>query len=96
MIIGVLQFEIAIHHAVSLKDKRRVIQSLKDRLHREHQVAVAEVAKLDQPTRGVLGLSMVSNEIAHAQSVLDRLIDKLQAHPDFELMDHNKQLLTGH
>ena len=96
MIIGVLQFEIAVHHAVSLKDKRRVVQSLKDRLHREHQVAVAEVAKLDLPTRAVLGLAMVANEVAYAQSVLDRLLDKLQAHPDFELLDHKKELLTGH
>ncbi len=95
MIIGILQFEIAIHHATSLKDKRSVVKSLKDRLHREHQVAVAEVGKLDEHTRAVLGLAMVATEVPYTQSVLDRLIDKLQAHHDFELIDHRKQLLTG-
>ena len=44
MIVGILQFELLIHHAESLKDKRRVVHSVKDKLHREHQVSVAEVA----------------------------------------------------
>ena len=95
MIIGVLQFEIAVHGSVSLKDKRRVVKGLKDRLHREHQVSVAEVGKQDEHVRGVLGLAMVSTDVAYTQSVLDRLLDKLQSHPDFELMDHKKELLTG-
>ncbi|MEO1236130.1 MAG: DUF503 domain-containing protein [Planctomycetota bacterium] len=95
MVIGVLQFEIAVHGSASLKDKRRVVQSLKARLHREHQVSVAEVDKLDQHTRAVLGLAAVSNDVPHTQSVLDRLIDKLQAHRDFELIDHRKEILTG-
>ncbi|MEM8738031.1 MAG: DUF503 domain-containing protein [Planctomycetota bacterium] len=95
MVIGILQFEIGVHGSASLKDKRSVVKSLKDRLHREHQVSVAEVAKLDDHTRGVLGLALVSNDMPHTQSTLDRLIDKLQNHRDFELIDHKKEILTG-
>ncbi len=95
MIIGTLQFEIAVDGATSLKDKRRVVKSLKDRLHREHMVSVAEVDLHDHHTRGVLGLALVTNDVPHCQSTLDRILDKLQREPNFELMDHRKELLTG-
>ena len=43
MVVGILQFELLVPGATSLKDKRRVVKSVKDRLHREHLVSVAEV-----------------------------------------------------
>ena len=46
MKIAVLQFDLSIHDAESLKDKRRIVQSLKDRLHRDHLVSIAEVEVL--------------------------------------------------
>ena len=95
MVIGILQVELAIHHAQSLKDKRRVVASLKDRLHREHQVSVAEVDDLDSHQRAVLGVTMASNSVPHCQSTLDHLVDKLRAGRDFVLADHNVQILTG-
>ena len=95
MVIGVLQFRIAVDGSTSLKDKRRVVKSLKDRLHREHQVSVAEVDRLDDHRLGVLGLTLASNDVAHAQSVLDRILDKLQSSPGFVLEDHRKEILSG-
>jgi uncharacterized protein YlxP (DUF503 family) len=95
MVVGILQFEITIHHAMSLKDKRRVVKSLKDRLHREHQVSVAEVDDLDSHKRAVLGVTMASNSVPHCQSTLDHLVDKLRNGRDFVLSDHNVQILSG-
>jgi uncharacterized protein YlxP (DUF503 family) len=43
MTIGVLQLELRIGDAMSLKDKRRVIKSLKDRIAHGHNVSIAEV-----------------------------------------------------
>jgi uncharacterized protein YlxP (DUF503 family) len=95
MVIGTLQVEIAIHGAESLKDKRRVVKSVKDRLHREHQISVAEVGLLDDHGRSILGIVLASNDVAYAQSVLDRVLDKLQQMTTFELKDHRKELITG-
>lgn len=95
MVVGILQLEIAIHHAQSLKDKRRVVKSLKDRIHREHQVSVAEVDHLDDHQRAMLGVTMASNSVPHCQSTLDRLVDSLKVGRDFVLADHNIQILTG-
>ncbi len=95
MVIGILQVALSIEHATSLKDKRRVVSSLKDRLHREHMVSVAEVADLDDPRRATLGIAMASGEVAHAQGVLDRILDKLRAQTECVLADHAKEILTG-
>ncbi|MFP4145618.1 MAG: DUF503 domain-containing protein [Phycisphaeraceae bacterium] len=95
MVIGILQIELTIDWSRSLKDKRRVVSSLKDRLHRQHQVSVAEVDNLDDPRVAVLGITMASNSVPHCQSTLDRLVDKLRLGRDYVLSDHTLEILTG-
>ena len=95
MVIGVLQVELAIDGAQSLKDKRRVVTSLKDRLHREHQVSVAEVDYQDEPRLAVLGITMASNSVSHCQRTLDKLVEKIRFGRGYALSDHSIELLTG-
>jgi len=95
MIIGVLQFEISIDGASSLKDKRRVVNSIKDRLHREHQVSVAEVGNPEVFTVATLGLTMASSDARYCRSVLDKITGKLQRGRDFVLTDHRIELIQG-
>jgi uncharacterized protein len=61
----------------SLKDKRAVLKSLKDRLHHKLNVSVAETAHQDLWQRAELTASVVSTDRHHAESVLreaDRMI----------------------
>ncbi len=95
MVIGILQIELAINGSQSLKDKRRVVTSLKARLHREHHVSVAEVDALESHRTAILGISMVSNEVSHCQAVLDRMVNKLRTGRDYVLTDHQVQILAG-
>ena len=95
MVIGVLQFELLIHDAQSLKDKRRVVRSVKDRLHREHQVSVAEVAAHDILNVAVLGVACVAPDGRRAGEVLDAVSDKLRRLTDAELGDTMRQILRG-
>lgn len=95
MVVGVLQFEVIVHDAQSLKDKRRVVRSLKDRLHREHQVAVAEVGAHDVRTRAVLGLAAVGADGRRVANVLDAVTDKLNAMVDAELGACSREILHG-
>ena len=62
MTVGVLQVELSIPDAMSLKDKRRVVKSLKDRIAHGHNVSIAEVGALDEHRRSILGMAMVSND----------------------------------
>lgn len=95
MIIGILQVELTIDQARSLKDKRRVIASIKDRLHREHQVSVAETDAMDDMHRAVIGIAMATSSVPTAQASLDRIMDKLRAKRDCYVSRHNMQILTG-
>ena len=95
MIIGVLQFELIIHGAESLKDKRRVVRSVKDRLHNEHQVSVAEVASQEMLNQAVLGLACVGTDGKRVGEILDRITEKLRATLGAELGSVQRHLLEG-
>lgn len=96
MIVGILQFELIIHHAESLKDKRRVVMSVKDKLHREHQVSVAEVDRQENPRVAVLGLAIVGSDAKYIGDVLSNITLKLRALHDAELGDVTREILRGH
>ncbi len=60
MHLGALQIELIVRASESLKDKRRVIKSVKDRLHREQMISVAEVATQDHLQVATLGIAVAS------------------------------------
>lgn len=93
MVLGLLQFELLIRGAESLKDKRRVVNSVKDRLHREHQVSVAEVAGHDNMASARLGLACVATDGKRAGEVLDHITEKLRGLLDAELGNCSRKVL---
>ncbi len=77
MVVGVRSWELYLAGCQSLKDKRRVLKSLKDRLHRQFNVSAAEVDHQDSWQRAALACSVVTTDRRHAEEVLascDRLI----------------------
>jgi uncharacterized protein len=95
MVIGLLNFELHICGCESIKDKRRVVRSVKDRLHREHQVSVAEVGNLDRMGVATMALVLVNRDGRYAQSVLDSIEAKLKGLGDAELGYCHKQMLSA-
>ncbi|MEQ9454024.1 MAG: DUF503 domain-containing protein [Phycisphaeraceae bacterium] len=96
MVVGILQLELAIDGAMSLKDKRRVVRSLKDKLHHEHRVSVAEIDRQDEHRIAILGVAMVTSSVQVAQSVLDKLVDWVQRGHGYVLRDHKIEIISGH
>jgi uncharacterized protein YlxP (DUF503 family) len=76
MPVGLLTLELHIPHAQSLKDKRQVLRSLKDRLRRDFNVAVAELDHHDTWQRSVVGVVTLSNEEKHVTEVLQKVLDE--------------------
>jgi len=91
--VGVLRFRLAIYEALSLKDKRRVVKSLKDRLAGRHNVSIAEVDDLDHWQAATLGVALVANEGRFVQSALARIVDEVRAYPHASLLDYDISLL---
>jgi uncharacterized protein len=81
VIVGVMVWELHLPACQSLKDKRAILKSLKDRLHNRFNVSVAETAHQDLWQRAELAASVVSNERRHAESVL-REVDRMIAAAD--------------
>lgn len=94
MQIGVLQFEVLVDDSRSLKDKRRVIRSLKDRLRRKYNVSVAEVGSLDKWNIADLALVTVSRDGAHLGAVLNRVTEDLHSLRDGRLGELSRQVLS--
>lgn len=69
-VIGVLTLEIYVEHSHSLKDKRQVIKSLKDRLRDRFNVSVAEIGHLDSWQSSAVSVVTVANDRTFAEKVL--------------------------
>jgi uncharacterized protein len=70
MPIGLLTLEIHIAEAQSLKDKRQVLRSLKDRLRAHFNVAVAELEHQDLWQRSKIGVVSISGDGKHLEESL--------------------------
>ena len=78
MVVGMMRWDLAIPGVDSLKEKRMVVRSLKDRIHHRFKVSVAETAQQDQWTRAQIAVAIVATDGAHAEEVLDK-VDHLVA-----------------
>ena len=92
MIVGTLRVRLLLREARTLKDKRQVVKSIKDRLRNHFNVSVAEVDELDNRQIAVLGVAMVSNESHHVKSALGQLVEALRSHPVAEFIDHEMEV----
>ena len=68
--IGVLTLELRLEDSHSLKEKRHVVQSLKDRLRHKFNVSVAEIDHQDLWQRATLAAVTVASDHGHAEKVL--------------------------
>lgn len=93
MVVGVLTVQLAIYDAHSLKDKRRVVKSVKDRLANRFNVSVAEVDELELYQRATLGLAMVGNDSRFVESCLHKIVDALRTDRLANLVDYEVELL---
>lgn len=91
--VGVLTIELAIFEAQSLKDKRRVILSLKTRIRNRFNVSVAEIAYCDSPKQCRLGIAMISNESRSIHNQLDKIVDLIRHAAGATLLDYQRELM---
>ena len=93
MYIGVITLELAIDHAMSLKDKRAVLNRLKSKIHNKFNVSIAEIDAHDIWNIAILGIAVISNEQRYCNKVLDKIIDHLEVMRDFEIDDFTTEYI---
>ena len=92
MVIGTLSLKLAIFEATSLKDKRRVIKSLKDRLRNRYNVSVAEVGSLERWQQAELGVAVVANDGRFVESCLHKIVDYVRLDRGCSLVDYEVEV----
>jgi len=86
MVVGVCTVELFIPGSLSLKDKRQVLHSLKDRLRGKFNLSVAEVDAQDLWQKAVVGMACVANEGSHVNQVLDQALNVIRSLPTVEVV----------
>jgi len=91
--IGVLHMDFLIPGARSLKDKRRVIKSLKQLMSNRFNCSVAETDHQDLWQRARITVCVVSNESRHANTQLNEIARFAAGRPGAEMLDYRIEML---
>jgi uncharacterized protein YlxP (DUF503 family) len=92
--VGVGRLVLSIPGARSLKDRRRVVKSLKDRMRARLPVSLAEVGELERYQVATLGLAVVANEAARCSEVLAAAARMARVARDAVLADVATEVIT--
>ena len=94
MTVGSCKIELRIPDSRSLKDKRRVVKSLKDRVQGRFNVGIAEVDRLDDWQQATLGVVAVSNESRLVDEMLSKVVNWIEANGEALVVDYEIDLVT--
>lgn len=93
MVVGVCTIDLHLPGIGSLKGKRQILLSLKERIKNTYNVSIAEIDANDLWQRAVLGVACVANDGRHVNQVLDSVLNAVRANPSVELVQHHTELL---
>lgn len=92
MTIGAITVRASLTLANSLKDKRRVILSLKDRLRNKFNVAVAELDYLDEWRQTEIGIVTLANDARVVNSSLSHILNFLRDCPEIVVIEVQQEI----
>ncbi len=93
MIVGTLKLYIYIPESRSLKDKRQVLRSYKEKVRRKFNVSICELDMQDIWEKAILGVAYVNSSRVQVERVLDRVINFGDTLGKFEILKFEKEIL---
>lgn len=93
MVVAIAVVELHIPAARGLKEKRKVIKSLIDRLARRYRVSIAETGHQELHQRSEIGLALVGSDRAHLEQSMDRIRQVFETMPDAEVIRWDQDLV---
>lgn len=92
MVIGLCTIELLIGEACSLKDKRRILKSMMDRVKAHHNVSIAEIDQHDIWQRSTMAFACVANERKHAFRVLNSVVKFFEKQGNSQVLDYQIEM----
>jgi uncharacterized protein YlxP (DUF503 family) len=86
MVIGLLTLEIYMPYSHSLKEKRKTLNKIKDRLKKKFNVAFAELAYLDKWQRSKIGVVTLNNQKSIIEKIFQKIIQEVEENIDGEIL----------
>jgi hypothetical protein len=86
MVIGLLSLEIHFPYSQSLKDKRKELNSLKDRIRQKYNVALAELDYQDTWQRTKLGIVTLNSRPAVVENILAKILRDVENHVNGDIL----------
>ena len=93
MVIGVCKVVLAIDEVFSLKEKRHIVRSLIERAKSRFNASIAEVDLNDKWKRAVIGISCVSNESGHVDSMMANIVNFIENDGRAVLFDYSTEII---
>jgi uncharacterized protein YlxP (DUF503 family) len=87
MVIGFLSLEIHFPHSRSLKEKRKELNSLKDRIRKKYNVALAELDYQDTWQRTKIGIVTLNSQAGIVKQVLSKIRAEVIEHIAGEVIE---------
>ena len=87
MIIGACTIRLEIFEAFSLKDKRRIIKSILDKVRSRYNVSAAEIGLNEKWRASLLGISTVSNNTVQVKKVIDSVVSFIEKDVRIEITE---------
>lgn len=95
MTVGISSFELHIPASRSLKDKRRIVKSLVDRIHQRFRVSIAETGFHDLHQRAEISMAVVTNGEAEMDKLMEEVHTLVESLPEAFLSRWDPQILEG-
>jgi uncharacterized protein YlxP (DUF503 family) len=95
MIVGIVSCELHLPESRSLKDKRRVVKSLVDRIFQRYRVSIAETGFQELHQRAEISIAVVTQKEAELNKLMEHIRDLLDSQPEVYLTRWEPQLLEA-
>lgn len=92
MITGICEVRLRIYEANSLKDKRHIVKSIIGKLKSRFNISIAEVDLNDVWQSSIIGFSCVSNNTAHVNEIISKVIRFIEGDTRVEIVDYNIEI----
>ena len=93
MVVGVLRITLGIEGARSLKEKRKSLRKVIDRVRARFTVSIAEVGDNELWNRAQIGVAVVSNASDHVNSILDHVLNTIYQVAEVEVLDSELEII---
>ena len=93
MIIATFTISIRASWVHSLKEKRMIVKSLCSKVRNKFNVSIAEIDMQDVHQSIVIGIAAIAGDSAHADSIIDNVINFIESITDAEIISVERELI---